>query len=32
MKDLELGYTLANDYNTINTFSLNEFKYSFVIV
>ena len=30
MKDLKLGYTLANDYNTVNTFSFNEFKYSFL--
>ena len=30
IKNLKLGYTLANDYNTINSFSFNEFKHSFL--
>jgi hypothetical protein len=28
MKDLKLGYSLSQDYNVTNTFSLEEFNYS----
>lgn len=28
MKDLKLGYLLSQDFNILNTFSLEEFNYS----
>ena len=30
MKQFQLGYSLANDYNVISNFSKEEFKYSFL--
>jgi hypothetical protein len=30
MKDLKLGYLLSQDYNVVNSFSLDEFNYSFL--